>query len=352
MKTFDSLPGKHFRFIVIFAIAQFGMLALSVIQSLFSIALIRWFIIFLLIADVLAITSLIIFLFSKFKATPITKEKTEKHNVFTSLNSQLQIQNNDLQETIENREKIAKDEEKKIQNRSKEHDRTLANLDQLKKSSEKQLADELAGELSKIQARYIRDNMQNTRLKDSKIPSLGPKTKETLAKYGVISTSDNDFAHINNIPGFGESKAKKLFAWQNDIKRKITKNAPKKLPIDTEQGIRSKFEEYFESLKHQVNQENLDFEQDKQNIRTEAIDLQQENDEHEIKVKEIIAGLEPDVNAAKEELSQYKEITFKNFVNGIINTGKESIGNKSLSLNILCFFCFIEIKHKKLFQIE
>ena len=94
--------------------------------------------------------------------------------------------------------------------------------------------------LDRLQKEHINNGLANTRIDISNIPSIGPKLKERLASYGIV-TAANINQNIRSIEGFGEAKTQTLLSWRNSIYENLVKTKPMNLPFETIDSIKEKY---------------------------------------------------------------------------------------------------------------
>ena len=89
--------------------------------------------------------------------------------------------------------------------------------------------DELYAALRTLQRDYIENGLAQASLKEAVIMGIGPKLKERLARYGILSA-----AHVNDkitqLPSFGEAKCQALVAWRSFVLANLESTKPSALP--------------------------------------------------------------------------------------------------------------------------
>ena len=139
---------------------------------------------------------IVLWLYFRYQKIPIVREKA------------------DLQKRLLNAENKIRKEVNLIQAARRKHESLL--------QEEK---DEINSTLKKSQEDYIANGLANTSLKHAAIVGVGPKLKERLAMYGVLSA-----AHIGNniskIPRFDASKRKALIEWRSVVMTRLDSTKP------------------------------------------------------------------------------------------------------------------------------
>ena len=79
--------------------------------------------------------------------------------------------------------------------------------------------------LKKSQAAHIEKGLVNSSLRHANIPGVGPKLKERLAGYGVVSAAQIG-KNLSRIPGFGLSKQQALMEWRSEVLARLEGTKP------------------------------------------------------------------------------------------------------------------------------
>jgi hypothetical protein len=95
--------------------------------------------------------------------------------------------------------------------------------------------------LKTLQKNHIENGLANSSIKEAAIPGLGPKLKERLAGYGILSA-----AHVNDkiseLPNFGEAKCQALLGWRSAVTMSVESTKPGSLPHEQLEPIKQKYE--------------------------------------------------------------------------------------------------------------
>jgi hypothetical protein len=185
-------------------VAMIVVLGLS-LSDLFVLALITSFLtLFVFIA-------VIYWLFMRYRAFPVVREKRELERLVLKFRRNIQAEANTIQASITERNRLFQSEK-----------------------------DEINTALRSLQRSYIDNGLASSFLKDAAIPGVGPKLKERLAGYGILSA-----AHVNNriseLPGFGEAKRQGLMAWRSTVLAALESTKPASLPHEQLQIIEQKY---------------------------------------------------------------------------------------------------------------
>jgi hypothetical protein len=85
--------------------------------------------------------------------------------------------------------------------------------------------DEINITLKKSQADHIANGLANSSLKHATIPGVGPKLKDRLAMYGIVSAAQIG-KNISRIPRFGQAKQQALIEWRKVVLAKLDNTKP------------------------------------------------------------------------------------------------------------------------------
>jgi hypothetical protein len=112
-------------------------------------------------------------------------------------------------------------------------EKTRGELTQAKQS-------EILRALESLQTSHIQRGLETSYLKDAAIPGVGPKLKEKLATYGIVSAAQVS-NHVSEIPGFGEAKLQALAGWKALVNAKLDSSKPTELPSEDSEAIENKY---------------------------------------------------------------------------------------------------------------
>ena len=170
------------------------------------------------IAFLLAILMLVLFvgvfawLYFRFRAFPIVREKAALRKKAGDLRSKIGLEGYKICEANQRRARLTQAERQ-----------------------------ELAQALEILQKAYIQNGLTNARLDSARIPGIPPKLEERLAAHHILTAADID-SNVSSIPGFEGEKSQALLSWQRSIHDELVRTQPAALPADTIHAIRRKFQ--------------------------------------------------------------------------------------------------------------
>jgi hypothetical protein len=101
--------------------------------------------------------------------------------------------------------------------------------------------DEIQSTLEILQNNYIKTGLEANFIRDATIPGIGPKLKEKLSAYGIVSAAQVS-DHVSNISGFGEAKRLALMSWRSLVYARLEHTKPTKLTLERSESIKIKFQ--------------------------------------------------------------------------------------------------------------
>ncbi|NOZ00236.1 MAG: DUF3761 domain-containing protein [Chloroflexi bacterium] len=96
--------------------------------------------------------------------------------------------------------------------------------------------------LHRVQNKYISDGMYSARISTAKIPGVGPRLKERLARYGIVNAENINNSAISSIDGFGPSKTQTLVDWRDSVYSNLYHSKPIEVPEAQKTIIKEKYE--------------------------------------------------------------------------------------------------------------
>jgi len=241
----DFSSRKVVKFLLCLQITAMIIVIGLVIFGFYSLALAISFITFIVFIAVL------MWLYSRYRNTPIVREKSNLQHRVLDLQNKIRMQADVMQSAKKKRESL-------LQAEKSETDSILHDLQQ----------------------KYIRNGLASSSIKDAAIPGVGPKLKERLAGYGIVSAA-HITTKISTIPGFGEAKQQALIGWRSSIVARLNSTQPVNLPEEQISSIHQKYQA-----------------------------LHQENNTVQDKAQENKHNLENELNSSKPRLEQLAAITF------------------------------------------
>ncbi len=104
---------------------------------------------------------------------------------------------------------------------------------------------EIETALSNVQDAYIEYGLTSATIKDAAIPGIGPKLKERLAEYGILTAAQvND--QISELSGFGEAKRQVLVNWRRSVLAALENTKPSSLRQERQEAIKHHYEKLHE----------------------------------------------------------------------------------------------------------
>ena len=238
---------------------------LQILAMMLVFALIVFHIYFLALSisliTFLIFIGVILWLYSSYQRVPLVKEKLDLQQKASLLQKNIHHEASVIRATNQKRENL-------FQNEKKEKETTLLNL----------------------QRDYIQKGLSDSKIKDAVISGVGPKLKERLATYRVITAADVT-NKISQIPGFGEAKLLALVGWRSVLNARLDKTKPAELSKEQLEGIKQKY---------QV--------------------LQEQNDINEKKARDNHQQLETNLHSIQSRLKQLASITFKAYLGNSLSS--------------------------------
>jgi len=140
--------------------------------------------------------------------------------------------------------------------------------------------------LKKAQATHIEKGLAGSALKHANIPGVGPKLKERLAGYGVVSAAQVG-RNLSRIPGLGADKQQALMEWRSEVLARLDELKPISLSNEQCEYIMNTYQA-----------------------------LRKLNDAAEKTAQDNKRAAEYDLNSLAPRLKQLAPITFVNYASG------------------------------------
>ncbi len=100
---------------------------------------------------------------------------------------------------------------------------------------------EIQRSLESLQTSHIQHGLETSYLEDARIPGIGPRLKEKLSDYGIVSAAQVD-DRVLQIPGLGDAKWLALVGWKFIIRERFDSSKPIGLPLEDGEAIKSKYQ--------------------------------------------------------------------------------------------------------------
>ena len=157
--------------------------------------------------------ALLFWLYRRYQASPLLKEKRDLQIRAIQLQAQLAEEEQRLKETRERREHLLRVEQFRIGT-------TLFNL----------------------QRHHIEKGLATHMIKDAVIPGLEPKSKERLTESGIHTALDITEQVVSQLVGFDHAKRVFLMNWRSKVYARLNATMPVKLPDYQQEDIKKKFQ--------------------------------------------------------------------------------------------------------------
>jgi hypothetical protein len=158
-----------------------------------------------------AFGAIIVWLYARYQARPIVREKRELERLVLKFQKNLRTERNRIQAAISERARLAQAAKSEIQSA-----------------------------LSTLQRNYIETGLAAASLDQAAIPGVGPKLKERLSGYGVVSAAQVS-DRIAQLSGFGEAKSQALLHWRSAVLAHLESTKPITLPPEPLDAIKQKY---------------------------------------------------------------------------------------------------------------
>jgi hypothetical protein len=154
----------------------------------------------------------ILWLCLRYQMLPIVREKKQLERLVLKFQRNLRVEKNTIQECKKERDRLFEAEK-----------------------------DELSATLRTLQRDYLETGLAKAFVKEASIPGFGPRLKERLAGYGIVSAADVS-SGIAGLPGFGESKCQALLGWRSSVLARLEITKPAVLPSKQVEMIKQSYQ--------------------------------------------------------------------------------------------------------------
>ena len=159
----------------------------------------------------LILFSVLVWLYLRYQTLPVVCEKKNLSRLVIKFGRNLQIEELREQAALRERGRLVRAETQEIQTA-----------------------------LRALQKNYIETGLGKATIKHAAITGIGPKLKERLAGYGIITA-----LHVNDrvaeLPGFDAEKCQALLSWRSSIVAKLEATKPSALPPEQLELIQQKY---------------------------------------------------------------------------------------------------------------
>ena len=196
--TFKDDPSsrKAMRFLLFLQITAMLLVIGLILFESYSLALTISFLTFLVFIATL------VWLYLRYQKIPIVKEKAQVQQRLLKAQNKIRSAVRGIESTKNKRESLIQEEK-----------------------------DEIQATLKKSQADYLTDGLAHSSLKHANIVGVGPKLKDRLAEYGVVSAAQVG-SNLSKIPGFGQGKQQALIEWRSAVIARLDSTKPISLTND------------------------------------------------------------------------------------------------------------------------
>ena len=199
----------------------------------------------------------LVWLYLRFQKIPIVREKADVQKRLLNAQNRIRKEENNIQAARRKRESLYKEEQAEVNET-----------------------------LKKAQNAHIEKGLVDSSLKHANIPGLGPKLKERLAGYGVVSAAQVG-RNLSRIPGFGLDKQQALMDWRGEVLVRLEGTKPISLSNEQFEYIMNTYQA-----------------------------LRKLNDAAEKTAQDNKRAAEYDLNSLAPRLKQLAPITFLNYASG------------------------------------
>jgi len=189
----DLSSRKVMRFLLVLQITAMMIVIGLILFESYSLALtISFLTLIVFIASVL-------WLYFRYQKIPLVREKADVQQRLLKAQNKIRSEVNNIQSARRKRESLFQAEK-----------------------------DETQATLKKSQEDHIANGLANSSLKHASILGVGPKLKERLAMYGIVSAAQIG-KNISKVPRFGQAKQRALIEWRNVVLSKLDNTKPTSL---------------------------------------------------------------------------------------------------------------------------
>ncbi len=202
----DPVSRRVIRLLLVVQVAAMvTVLRLNLLGRFYPAAVISFLTLLVLIAAFL-------WLYARYWTLPVVREKRGLENLVFKFQNNLQEENRRIAAAIRQRAQLVQAEK-----------------------------DELQAALQMLQKKYIERSLASASLQEAAVPGVGPKLKERLAGYGIVSAAQVS-NRIANLPGFGMAKCLTLLSWRSAVAATLESRKPMSLPLEQSEAIKHKYQ--------------------------------------------------------------------------------------------------------------
>ena len=196
--TFKDDPSsrKAMRFLLFLQVTAMLMVIGLILFESYSLALTISFLTFIVFIATL------VWLYLRYQKIPIVKEKAQVQQRLLKAQNKIRSEVRDIQSARKKRESLLQQEK-----------------------------DEIQATLKKSQEDYLAHGLANSSLKHANIIGIGPKLKERLAGYEVVTAAQVG-SNLSKIPGFAAGKRQALLEWRSAVTARLDSTKPISLTYD------------------------------------------------------------------------------------------------------------------------
>jgi len=203
----DRASRKATRFLLLIQIPAVGIVLALILFQFYSLALSLSCITFLVFAG------MVLWLYIHYQKIPLVQEKRQLQKRALDLGNKIATEGNIIQAAIRKRTVLFQDQ----------HDETRVVL-------------------QNAQRAYIKIGLEGRSIKDAQIPGIGPKLKERLAQYRILTAAQIKGERLSKFPGFGEGKQKALLSWKNTLTEGFESSKPTQLTEEQAETLKAKYQ--------------------------------------------------------------------------------------------------------------
>ena len=164
------------------------------------------------VLTLLVLITAFLWLYARYRSLAVVREKRGLENLVLKFQNNLQEENRRIAAAIRQRAQLVQAEK-----------------------------DELQAALQILQQKYLARSLASASLQEAAVPGVGPKLKERLAGYGIVSAAQVN-NRIANLPGFGMAKCLTLLSWRSAVAATLESRKPMALPVEQSEAIKHKYQ--------------------------------------------------------------------------------------------------------------
>lgn len=203
----DTASRKATRFLLMVQITAVGIVIVLILLHYYSLALSLSCITFFIVAG------MGLWLYLHYQKIPLVQEKSQLQKRAQKLNNKIATEGNTIQAAIRKRTVLFEDQQ-----------------------------DEINVVLQNSQQTHIKTGLEDSFIKDARIPGVGPKLKERLVEHRILTAEQIKDEKLSRIPGIGESKRQALFSWKNTLRAGFESTMPTRLTDEQAEAVRKRYQ--------------------------------------------------------------------------------------------------------------